>query len=221
MTRNLIIGLGEVGTAIRKVFGNAETRYYDNKQDKFPQNISDIEYMHICFPYSKTFIDDVQTYQATFHPKYTIIHSSVPVGTTVQVHTKTVHAPIRGLHPDLEKGIRTFAMFIGGGYGSEVADYFRRAGLKIILVDNSEATEAGKLFDTEYYKVCIEFAKRVKEYCNEYELNFHEVYTLFNDTYNKGYLSLHRPEFVRPVLQPIMTPIGGHCVENNSKLLGE
>ena len=76
-----------------------------------------------------------------------------------------------------------------------------------------------KLFDTEYYRVCIEYCQRVKRYCDEHNLNFHEVYTLGNQTYNDGYIALGHPEFVRPVLQPIMKEIGGHCVLENSKLI--
>ena len=201
MTKNLIIGLGEVGNAIQRVFGNSNTKVYDSFFATLPRGIEDVEYMHICFPYSESFVGFVQKYQDLFKPKWTIIHSSVPVGTTKRIEN-AVHAPIRGLHPNLEKGIRIFPMFIGGTAGSNVADYFRKVGLKIILIDQSEATEAGKLLDTEYYKVCIEFAQRVKVYCDDHDLNFHEVYTLFNQTYNEGYKDLHHDEFIRPVHLP-------------------
>jgi len=93
--------------------------------------------------------------------------------------------------------------------------------MKVALFDKPETTEAMKLFDTEYYKVCIEFAQRVKKYCDKRGLNFHEVYTLANQTYNEGYQKLGNPEVVRPVLQPIMKKIGGHCILSNSKLLKE
>lgn len=108
---------------------------------------------------------------------------------------------------------------IGGKDASLVADYFRRAGLKVVLFDEQETTEAAKLFLTEYYKVCIEFTKRVKTYCDENNLNFSEVYTIPNAIYNEGYKALGFSEFVRPILQPIMTPIGGHCVAQNSELI--
>ncbi len=68
--------------------------------------------------------------------------------------------------------------------------------------------------------MCIDFVKEVKEYCDKYKLNFSEVYRLPNITYNSGYTELGHSEFVRPVLEPIMTEkIGGHCILENRKLL--
>lgn len=113
----------------------------------------------------------------------------------------------------------TFPKFIGGEKASEVADVFRRAGLKVILCDKSETTELGKLLDTEYYRACIEFTLRAKELCNKYNVPFHESYTLFNMTYNEGYTKLGHEEYVRPTLQAIMQPIAGHCVLPNQKLI--
>lgn len=220
--KSLIIGMGEVGESLAKVLGPHydDTYCYDPviekwKDDSDPPVI--YEMIHICFPYSDKFITYVKEYQEKYKPKYTVIHSTVPIGTSS--HCGAIHSPIRGLHPNLEGGIRGFVKFLGGKQASEVADYFRRAGIKVMLFDQSETTEAFKLFDTEYYRVCIEFALRVKKYCDEQNLSFHEVYTLGNQTYNEGYKELGHPEFVRPVLQPIMKPIGGHCVLPNKELI--
>jgi hypothetical protein len=209
---HLVIGKGEVGTAISKIF-NCEAI---DKNNNFPSTKYDI--IHICFPYYDEFEEDVKNYQKVFNPTYTIIHSTLPVGTSRKLNA--IHSPIRGIHPNLEEGIRTFVKFLGGEQASEVASEFKRAGLKIMLFDNPETTEALKLFDTEYYRTCIEFAHRVKNYCNKMNLNYSEVYRLANITYNQGYTELGHEEFVRPVLQPIMTKeIGGHCVMPNSKLI--
>ena len=108
---------------------------------------------------------------------------------------------------------------LGGKQASEVADYFRRAGMKVVLFDKSETTEAAKLFLTEYYRECINFAKRVKTYSKKNDLSFHEIYTIPNTIYNQGYKELGFEEFIRPILQPIMTPTGGHCVEPNKELI--
>lgn len=216
--RSLIIGQGEVGSALMEVFSQYNPVGID-VLGSFGA-ITDGEpvfVMHVAIPYSETFIQNVQEYQARYQPLYTVIHSTVPVGTSRRLDA--LHSPIRGLHPHLAEGIRTFIKFIGGPQSSEVADYFRRAGLRVHLSDTPETTEAFKLFDTEYYRTCIEFTLRVKTYCEENRLPFHEVYTLGNQTYNEGYVKLGHPEFVRPVLQPIMKEIGGHCVLPNKKLL--
>jgi len=214
--KGIIIGLGEVGLALKAIL---EQFYPIEVFDiKYPiPSPEGIEIMHICFPYSDRFIDEVKKYQEYHKPKFTVIHSTVPVGTSRQCDA--AYSPIRGLHPFLQEGILTFVKILAGPQASEVADYFRKAGIKVLLFDKQEEAEAGKLFDTEYYKKCIEFCHRVKEYCDKHKLNFNEVYTLFNQTYNEGYFNLGYFEYIRPVLQPIMKPIGGHCVEQNSKLL--
>lgn len=215
--KSLIIGAGEVGVALSKVLADYHPDMYDLDHGTEPDLGTTYDIIHICFPYSIKFIDYVKAYQEKYQPKYTIIHSTVPVGTSDQV--SAIHSPIRGLHPNLEEGIRTFVKFLGGRRSSEVADYFRRAGIRVCLFDKAQTTEAFKLFDTEYYRVCIEFAHRVKAYCEKEGLNYHEVYTLGNQTYNEGYTKLGHPEFVRPVLQPIMKEIGGHCLLPNKELI--
>lgn len=213
--RSLIIGMGEVGKALYQVLKDYQPDTYDIDGRGSIANPPEI--LHICFPYSERFLDEVKAYQEKYQPKYTVIHSSVPVGTSRQCGA--THSPIRGIHPDLYAGIKQFVKFIGGEEASEVADYFRRAGLRVMLFDKSETTELMKLGDTEYYRVCIEYTKLMKERCDKLGLNFHEVYTLANQTYNEGYTQLGHPEFVRPVLQPIMKPIGGHCVMKNKELI--
>lgn len=216
--KTLIIGMGEVGEALRKVLGDYVPQFLDKKFTlREVHGVFDI--IHICFPYSKNFVEQVKSYQKKYKPKYTVIHSTVPVGTSTLVGA--VHSPIRGIHPHLESGIRTFPKCLGGRHASGVADYFRRAGLRVVLFDKSETTEAMKLFDTQYYLECIRFAHRVKKYCDKHGLNFHEVYTIPNQDYNAGYSALGHPEFVRPVLQPIMTPVGGHCLMPNEVLLAK
>ena len=210
--KHIVIGMGEVGQAIQKVFSC-------DWVDVHKEELTEGEYsiMHICLPYNDDFAKHVDLYKKRFQPKHTVIHSTVPVGTSRKLDC--LHSPIRGIHPNLYEGVMTFEKFIGGSFASEVADDFRKAGLKVILCDSQETTESMKLFDTLYYGLCIEFAKDVKKYCDEGNLNFHEVYTLPNLTYNSGYTNLGHPEFVRPVLQPIMTKIRGHCVLQNAMLL--
>ena len=214
--RTLIIGYGEVGKALDAVLDEVyEVLALDRTDEDYTH--FEPEILHITFPYSDKFVDYVKEYQEKFKPKYTVIHSTTPVG--ISRKCGAIHSPIRGKHPFLAEGIKTFVKYFGGDQVSEVADYFRLAGIRVCLYDKSETTEAMKLFDTEYYKVCIEFCQRVKRYCDEHNLNFHEIYTLPNESYNSGYTALGNPEFVRPILQPIMKEIGGHCVLENSKLI--
>lgn len=214
--KTIIAGAGEVGTALGKVLAQYKPEFIDPQMGYHSSSVN-CDILHITFPFSEKFVEEVENLKSLHTPKYVVVHSTVPVGVCEELGA--ISSPIRGLHPKLEEGIRTFVKFIGGEQASEVADYFRKAGLRVMLFDKSATTEAFKLFDTEYYRACIEFAHRVKKYCDEQELSFHEVYTLGNQTYGEGYLKLGYPEYVRPVLQPIDGPIKGHCVLPNAELI--
>lgn len=214
--KTLICGGGEIGTALGKVLSDYSPSFQE--KNLLPITSDKIEIMHICFGFSDEFISEVKKYQDWYKPRYTIIHSTVPRGISRQCGA--IHSPVIGQHPFLEEGLRTFPKMLGGEQASEVADYFRRAGMKVVLFDKSETTEVAKLFLTEYYRHCIEFTQRVKRYCDQHELNFSEVYRIPNNLYNQGYLKLGFPEFVHPILEPIMTEkLGGHCLESNSKII--
>lgn len=214
--KTVIVGAGEVGTALAKVLDQYKPQLFDPERGLVETSAS-CDILHICFPYSEKFIEQVKEYKEQYRPTYVVVHSTTPIGTCEKL--KAVHSPIRGQHPNLEEGIRTFVKFIGGEDASQVADYFRRAGIRVMLFDESRTTEAMKLYDTEYLKVCVEFALRVQKFCDENCLNFHEVYSLANMTYNEAYEKLGHPEYRRPVLQAIRQPLGGHCLTPNHEML--
>jgi len=212
----LIIGFGEVGKALYEVL----KEYHDiTIIDRNNQNtqIENVEIMHITFPYSNEFEKEVSKYQQLYNPRYTVIHSTTPVGTCRKLNS--LHSPVRGKHPYLSKSLLTFEKMLGGENSDEVADYFRRAGIKILLFRKQETSELAKLLDTLYYGVCIEFAKEVERLCNKHKVPFSEVYVLSNMSYNEGYERLNCPEFIRPVLLPLQKKIGGHCVLENTELV--
>ena len=202
--KSLIIGSGEVGQALYKVIGG----------DTIPSGQYDI--IHICFPYSDDFISEVKRYQKLYKTKYTVIHSTVPVGTTKRC--KAHHSPIRGVHPHLEEGIRTFIKYLAPA-NQELKEYFEKAGIKIKLIDKSENTEALKLWSTTQYGRFIELEKEIHKYCEERGLDFNIIYTEANKTYNEGYEKLGMEYVRRPVLKHIEGSIGGHCILPNYKLL--
>lgn len=214
--KGLIIGAGEVGESLYYTLfpEKKEDIKIMDKDNQIQNQIFDI--LHICFPYSKDFVIQVQMYQNEYKPQYTVIHSTVPVGTSRLCNA--IHSPIIGIHPFLTASILAFTKFLGGEGASDVADYFRKSGIKVYLVDKSETTELMKLLDTTFYGICIEYTKEVKRQCKKFDIPF-ETWTLYNDNYNKGYKSLGRPEFIRPNLIPIMGEIGGHCVLNNCEFL--
>ena len=217
--RTLIAGYGEIGYALYQILRDYPIGYVDidKKGHRIEFEIPEqVEILHICFGYSDKFIDYVKQYQEEFKPKYTIIYSTVDIGTTRKLGA--IHSPVTGKHPFLEDSFRTFARPLAGERTSEVADYFRRVGLKICLYEKPETTEAGKLFELRRYGVMIEMVKEFKEQCDKLQIPFHEAYTLMTQNYNQGYQKLDNEEFTMPILQPIMKPIGGHCIRENAPL---
>lgn len=202
--KSLIIGNGEVGKSLWEIIEGCI-------MDRVHSGGAKCDIIHICFPYSKEFNKEVERYQEQYSPKYTIIHSTVPVGTSRKL--KAIHSPIIGIHPYLEKSIRTFTKFVGGG-NQEVYNYFRRFGLKIYPFDKPETTELMKILDTIFYGTCIEYTKEVKKLCDKAGVPF-EAWTIYTQAYNTGYQKLGYPEFTRPNLIPIEGKIGGHCVLKN------
>mgnify|MGYP001574959708 CR=1 FL=1 len=214
--KTLIVGMGEVGVALLGVLKNYHPVCID-VNGQLRETEETFEIMHIAFPYSENFVQQVKEYQEKYEPKYTVVHSTVKPGTCAQVGA--VHSPIIGIHPFLEQGIRTFTKFLGGEKASEVANYFRRAGLRVYTFDKAVTSELMKLLDTTFYALCVEYTKSIKRLTDQHGVPF-EAWSVYNAEYNKGYTELGYPEYVRPNLVPIMTPQGGHCTIPNCDLLG-
>jgi hypothetical protein len=209
--QTLILGRGEIGTALANVL----KQYNPIVKTKTNDRIDGIEIMHICFQYSNNFVKEVKRYQELYKPKYTVIHSTVPVGTNRQLNS--ISSPCLGVHPYLEESLKTFTKFLGGKQAGDVADYFRRANIKVHLEDKTETTELLKLLCTTKYGIDIEYVKDVKNQCDKYGVPF-DSWMIWNDNYNRGYYKLGQEQFMRPNLIPIMNKIGGHCVLPNAKI---
>lgn len=210
---HLVIGMGEVGTAIKTILG---ADGYDFKMAPSKKEaVYDV--VHICFPHSYMFVEQVRQYVKTYAADMVVVHSTVPVGTCD--NNGWVHSPVRGIHPELEKGIRTFTKFFGGERAQEAAHIFREHGIKVMCTPTASDTEAMKLWDTTIYGWNILLEKAIKKFCMEHNLDFGIVYTLANITYNEGYELLAHPEYKKFVLKHRPGPVGGHCVRPNWELL--
>jgi len=209
---NLVIGNGEVGSAIAEVLGC--------KAIDLGGDVPQADIIHICFPYTLTFPVAVKQYQEHAKAKYTVIHSTVPVGTSSKLNA--THSPVRGKHPDLAKSIRTFVKFFGGPDSEHISELFHidsNDQVTTVATDKSDSTEAMKLWSTEQYRIQILEMQGIWHFCQEHNIDFNIVYTKANETYNEGYAKMDLPQFKRSVLEYMGDEIGGHCVEANHKLL--
>lgn len=210
---HIIVGYGEVGSALYKILGK-NTRRYDPSKG-FDEFNGDEDVAHICIPYKDNFGYIVTQWKKNC--KLVIVHSSVPVGTCDRLGV--VHSPIRGVHPNLEQGIRTFVKYFGGKHARKASNIFSDLGIKTKVFKDARTTEALKLLDTTQYGELIMLEKKIYKWCKKHKIDFNAVYKQANIDYNEGYIKLGRPEVVRPYLKHIEGPIGGHCVLSNAKLL--
>jgi hypothetical protein len=219
MKRDIIVGMGEMGKSIHALFGRSPWTYdvNDGELDSIIHYPSfECGILHICFPYNDNFIKQVKSYQKRFKPNWTVIHSTVPVGTSRKCGA--IHSPVVGIHPHLYESLETFTKFFGGENASDVADIFKRQGCSIYVTDKPETTELMKILCTTNYGLNIEFTKEAKRLCDANEVPF-EMFTIWNNNYNQGYEKLGYPQYHRYNLIPLMKKIGGHCVISNYSLL--
>ena len=219
-----ILGYGEVGQAIAKFYQNPLIK--DLKRD---DGLEGADILHICIPWSNDFVKIVKNEIKKIKPKLTIIHSTVAIGATKKIISGlhrdcrgVVHSPIRGIHPRLYKGIKTFIKYIGTDNkkaGAFAKKHLESLGIKTKVLMPSLTTEIGKLLDTSYYGLAIAWHGEMKKICDKLGVNFERAVTDFNKTYNEGYTKLGKKNVVRPVLYPPKNGIKGHCIIQNTEIL--
>lgn len=219
---SVIVGLGEIGKGLFSVLCNSydiATIELDTKADKYPESCS---ILNICIPHDDKFVETVNNYIGIFEPKVTIVHSTVPVGTTKQLNGLAVHSPVMAKHPNIAKGLRSYTKFIG--YNDEksrqlVADYLGLK-MKVCLLENSDTTELMKLLSLTRYGLYLQVADEMEKACKQFGLDYKLVVTLWELAYNEG-ISKSSPEMRRPLYTPPRGTIGGHCVLQNMRKLYE
>lgn len=214
MGTGMVIGMGEVGKALYEVLSTAHPVFSFDIRNEQCWDWPSVDVLHVTFPCDnpKQFRSMVRAYQELCTPTYTVIHSTVHLGTTRGLGNYCYHSPVRGNHPYLAESLRTFTTYLAPTPDMFLTDYFQSAGMSIQPVDQPENTEAGKLWCLAAYATNIYLEKEIYAYCERHSLDFSVVYESFTRTYNEGYAKLGKPEVARPILQHSPGPIGGHCV---------
>lgn len=206
---HVVVGAGQVGTALAEVLG------CDLVDLAGPLQQYDV--MHVAFPWSETFEDEVRAHAMHAAAGLVVIHSTVPVGTSRRLGA--VHSPVTGRHPDLVPSLRAFPKFFGGERAQEAAAAFAVAGCAVECVPDPETTEAGKLWATLQFGWLVALEKEARSFCEQVGADPDIAYCRFNEAYNTGYASLGET-YRLPVLRHIDGPIGGHCVIPNARMTG-
>lgn len=241
----LIIGFGEIGSSIAKLYDLTKYDVCVKELNRFglfdgkniietveQSTFKEIEVMHVCIGYSDKFKNIVVNYINEWSPKLTIINSTVPVGTTTDIYEniyeeedmkrEIVHSPVMGVHPNLTQSILTFNKIVAGctPEATELAcKHFSDIEVETYIFDKPEESELAKMCSTTYYAVCIRFMQELHNECKTLCLDFENVYTATNNIYNEGYSQMNRTDVIRPILRYMGNDIKGHCLMPNIKLL--
>lgn len=212
-------GKGKVGSAIVNLITDAYGSAYilDLAHDAVPSLI-EMDFMHVCIPYSENFLRQVKLAICAYRPTYVIIHSTVPVGTCRKIGKNVAHSPIRGQHDQLKEAVKTFVKYVAGvtpHVGKECENHLRSLGIPVVRWNKPEETELNKLMclsrflnDLAFYEVAENLSKkfgvtpaRLREW---------------TWSYNHAYAGT---EFCRPELKFPKGKAGGTCVFPVSDML--
>ncbi len=215
----MVIGLGQIGYPLFEILHDAygdDVAGYDTKTTEMSKIIPyHAEVLNIAIPYSDKFIDIVKDYQDIFNPDMTIIHSTVPIGTTDKI-TDAVHSPVMGKHDNMKASILKFRKWVGGRKAYEAMQYLGYAGIQCVCVPTAKEPEALKLICLAKYGMSIAFAQYAKDICKDLGFGYADLIQ-WDINYNSGVNWMLK----RPILHPPAGKIGGHCVIPNTKILNE
>ena len=227
-----IIGYGEVGSSLEKVYKDFYIKpVIVDPYKKIYNDISDVDTINICIPCENKhdFIKTCSDYINQSAAILVIIHSSILLGIVEELknlfnNISIVHSPVRGVHPNLYEGLKTFVKYIGHpendkNSGLVAENHFKFLKIKT-KITTAKSTIISKLLSTTYYGMCIAFTEDMGKICDEIGTDF-DIINDWTKTYNEGYIKLGKDNVTRPVLFriPDGKHIGGHCVIPNAKLL--
>ncbi len=214
MRTGIVIGLGETGKPLFEILKEAYPDMIGYDWDADMPDTEPVKFMHICIPYNKLFVQTVQTYQKAYQPEVTIIHSTVPIGTTMQI-PNAVHSPIQGRHDRMKEDLLLYDKYIGGTESLyvKVRDHIAGTGMQPTSAGNSDVSEALKLLCLAKYGMSLAFAHYQKKILGD---DYHH-----SCQWDKDYNEHVGEDLQRPIFDKLTDTIGGHCVTQNTRLLNE
>ncbi len=227
--KNIVAGLGEIGLPISKILSkNSITIGYDideklmNKRlfKKYEENTTLI--LHICIPFSKKFISNVQKLTQKFQPEILVIHSTISPNTTTILQSKldipVIYSATRGVHKRMQYDLKRYTKFFAISNNApkkqfaikEFNKIMKKCGIHTKQMSKPETLELGKIIcDTSYLGWLINYAQLSNMIAIQHGVDFDEMWT-FSDEIQKFLGN-------RPKMFPGF--IGGHCVIPNLDLM--
>ena len=230
LKKDIVIGLGEIGTPIYKLFSKSFTvEVYDINPKLIDKNLKkneslSVRFLHICIPYAKNFNLQILKLEKKFHPQGIVIHSTIKPSTTSSIQKKlqipVIYSATRGVHKRMLKDLRRYTKFFAIENNApnkkwactEFVRLLKKSGLKTKQMSSPITLELGKIIcDTSYYGWLINFAQISKIIADKEKVDYDEMWS-FADEIQKNLGN-------RPKMFPGF--IGGHCVIPNLSLIDE
>jgi hypothetical protein len=209
-------GMGSVGRALVTVLAKDNDVFIQDKKLSETHNITRC-ILHVSIPYSDVFVREVIDSIMYFQPIVTILHSTIPVGTTRSIREKDIfHAPVRGQHSDLEGGLRKFKMPVAGfGDHGAVLSHLTNSGIPCELWTSPEETELAKLLCLSRYANTLAWYENADKICKKFGVD-RSIVQKWTNSYNDGYFGTpyQRENLIFP-----NGKVGGTCVLPVTKML--
>ena len=231
MTKDIVAGLGEIGTPISQLISKGtkvsgfdiNPKLVNKKQNKKYESLQ-TRFLHVCIPFNKKFEKNIISLYKKFKPQGIVIHSTISPGTTKKLQSKlpipVMYSATRGIHRrmlyDLKRYTKFFAIESKAPKAKwaieEYSKLLKKCKVKSKQMSNPHTLELAKIVvDTSYYGWLINYAQISKMIADKFKVNYDEMWT-FSDEIQK--FAGNRPK---------MFPgfIGGHCVIDNLTLMNE
>jgi len=228
MKKDIIVGLGEIGYPLFKILEKKiPIDGYDKikklNSENFP-NITEIEFMHICFPFTKSFQKEILSLVKKFDPKVIVIHSTISPNTTLklqkQLDLPVIYSATRGIHKRMNRDLKRYTKFFSIYDFAPKSKWavrtfknkMKKCGIKNKQMSQPITLELAKIVcDTSYYGWLINYAQISKIIADKFDADYDEMWT-FSD-------EIHKFLKNRPKMFPGF--IGGHCVIPNLDLIDD
>jgi len=217
---HVIIGRGQVGNVIKENLKSKASIHDKGEWEHLHGMNKEIGVLHICIPYTDSFVSIVCNAIDVFAPVVAIIHSTVKAGTTKEISLKCIpckllYSPVNGRHADnfADNAKKYTKLFSGNKHAYElIKDEFFFSTLYIN--DNTDQLEFSKLMCTTRMYFDLVFQHELHDECRKRGYDYHFVYDTWTRVYNQGIREEHS-NWQRPIYDYVDGLPGGHCLRQN------
>ena len=227
--KDVVAGLGEIGKPILQLISrNTLALGYDLNKDLMNdkmfakhENVR-TRFLHVCIPFTDTFVSNVVQLYNKFKPQAIVIHSTIRPGTTGKIQKKLdvpiIYSATRGVHRRMLYDLKRYTKFYAveqnvdrGVWASRTYEtLMKNSGVTTKRMSNPLTLELAKIVvDTSYYGWLINYAQLSNMIAMKNKIDYDEMWS-FSD-------EIHKFLGNRPKMFPGF--IGGHCVIPNLELI--